>query len=174
MPYLISRQRQVKKMIKPNSHLSRLPLYLGMSFFVLTVLFSVLKISQKNSLSGSESRANQNLPELILSFLKPDTVSLNLISQTEVRALDIVLKYKPDILEIIPQSLEAGQSFVVSLEKNDSSSGIFSFSAISPEADIKSGTIALWKIRPIKSQVSTVLSLNERGTEIYTSEQSSL
>src|SRR3990167_7789058 len=157
MPYLISRQRQVKKMIKPNSHLSRLPLYLGMSFFVLTLLFSALKISQKNSLTGSESRANQNLPELILTFLKPDTVSLNLISQTEMRALDIVLKYEPEILEI-----------------TDSSSGIYSFSAISPESDIKSGTIALWKIRPLKSGVKTVLSLNEALSEIYTSEESSL
>jgi len=161
-------------MIKPNSHLSRLPLYLGMSFFVLTLLFSALKISQKNSLTGSESRANQNLPELILTFLKPDTVSLNLISQTEMRALDIVLKYEPEILEIIPQSLEAGQSFVISLEKTDSSSGIYSFSAISPESDIKSGTIALWKIRPLKSDVKTVLSLNEAHSAIYTSEESSL
>ncbi|KKS47969.1 MAG: hypothetical protein UV09_C0001G0001 [Candidatus Gottesmanbacteria bacterium GW2011_GWA2_42_18] len=91
-----------------------------------------------------------------------------------MRALDIVLKYEPEILEIIPQSLEAGQSFVISLEKTDSSSGIYSFSAISPESDIKSGTIALWKIRPLKSGVKTVLSLNEALSEIYTSEESSL
>src|SRR3989344_9244547 len=55
---------------------TRLPLYLGIGVFVLSVILSGTAISDRNYLSRIRSQAGQNTATIKLVYAKPDLVSV--------------------------------------------------------------------------------------------------
>lgn len=136
---------------------TRLPLYLGIGVFVLSVILTGTTISDRNYLSRIKSQAGQNTAAVSLVYSKPDLVSVVVNSPEIVEGVDVTLSFDPSSLEILTSTLFAGPSFTTT-GGEVSIDGEFTFSAVAYQSSaVKSGVVATFQIvSKIKSE--TILS----------------
>lgn len=127
-------------------HLSRLPLYLGLTVFILSVLVTSITLRQNKSLTSTNIRASQDGAQLSLIFTNPNIVSLSLISAKEVSGVDVTLKFDQNKVIVMPSSLSGGATFKTTGGKVDADQGIFNFSAIA-KTPSTNGIVATFNIR---------------------------
>lgn len=125
---------------------SKIPLYLGLSVLVISILFSVAKLGNKNSIADLKSKAATDGASLSLSFSSPDIVSVALTSDKEVAGVDAVITFNKDAITILPSTLAAGKSFVTSGGEVNEESSTFSFSALA-QAAVTSGIVATFHVQ---------------------------
>src|SRR3989338_3881401 len=112
---------------------ARLPLYLGIGVFVLSVILSGTTISDRNYLSRLSSKAGQNTANLSLVYSKPDLVSVVVNSPEIVEGADVTITFDPSSLEILPSALYPGPSFITT-GGEVSMDGKFTFSVIAHQS----------------------------------------
>ena len=134
---------------------SRIPLYLGLSIFIVAVLFSAIKVSQQGQLANLHSKAAIESVSLALHFTSPDQISLTVSSEKEVAGIDILLRYDPDQIEILPSSLVSATEFTTSGGIVDEATSTFAFSAVVNSDKVKSGIVATFKVKPKESQIKS-------------------
>lgn len=136
-------------------NISRLPLYLGLSVLVFTILVSSVKIGQKVNLTRQDSLASVSAADLSLQFATPDKVSVLINSPIDVAGIDIVLKYDKDKFTILPSTLSSGDQFMTTGGKLDKEKGTFSFSAIA-KSGIKNTIVATFSVRSLTPKINTI------------------
>lgn len=109
---------------------SKIPLYLGLSVLVISILFSAVRLGQNKSVADIKSRAGAPKASLSLQFSAPDAVSVSVISEKEIAGIDAVITFNKDNVVILPSTLTASSSFVTSGGEVDEEAGTFSFSAL--------------------------------------------
>lgn len=139
-------------------NISRLPLYLGLSVLVFTILVSSVKIGQKVNLTRQDSLASVSAADLSLQFTTPDKVSVLINSPIDVAGIDIALKYDKDKFTILPSTLSSGDQFMTTGGKLDKEKGTFSFSAIA-KSGIKNTIVATFSVRSLTPKINTSGSL---------------
>lgn len=127
---------------------SKMPLYLGLSVFVLSVLVSVITISDKNAVTNQTIKASVKSAKLSLVYNSPDLISVIVNSEKAIAGADVVLKYDREKIEIIPSSLVPGGDFSSTGGLIDENSGDFIFSVISSGDNVMSAVVATFKIKP--------------------------
>jgi hypothetical protein len=139
--------------------LNKLPLYLGLSIFVFSVLVSAVKVGERNSLTSQQTRASASKATLELKFSTPDIVSVVLTSGKKIAGVDAVIKFDKNKLKILPSTLHGGSSFITAGGVIEEQKGLFSFSALAKE-EVSSGIVANFNIAAsTKSSVDSELHL---------------
>ena len=143
---------------------SKLPLYLGIFVFVLSVIVSASTIGQRKSLTGQAIQATTAKANLSLIFTVPDLVGVVLKSDKEIAGVDIVIKYDKEKVMILPSTLTAGNSFITSGGTLEDEEGTFLFSALTKDIPVVSGVVATFNVQAKREndQVETELQF-ERG-----------
>jgi hypothetical protein len=152
--------------------LKRLPLYLGFFVFVISILFSAVRVGSSTTLNN-QTKANLEGANLQLLYSEPDTVSILLNSVKSVSGIDIVLNYDSQILEILPSTLQAGGPFTLSGGLIDEENGTFSFSSIAQE-DVASGIIANFQFKPkVEGEFESTMSfdIKDGASAVYSIDQ---
>ncbi|MCJ7740443.1 hypothetical protein MUP32_03960 [Candidatus Microgenomates bacterium] len=127
---------------------AKMPLYLGLSVFVISVLVSVVTVSNKNVVTNQLTQATVKSAKLSLVYNSPDLISVIVNSEKEIAGADVVLKFDREKIEIIPSSLIPGQDFSSTGGLIDENSGNFIFSVLSSGDSVMSGVMATFKIKP--------------------------
>lgn len=120
--------------------ISKLPLYLGVSIFIVTVMMTAITVGmQKGSF---ETRSNASVSDVSLSmhYASPGIVSVFLTSQKPVGGMDISIRYDPKRIIILPSTLTAGPLFTTTGGITDIKNGTFSFSTLA-KSEVKQGTL---------------------------------
>ncbi len=139
-------------------NISRLPLYLGLSVLVLSVLVTSVTVGQKRNLALQRSQATSSTANLNLQFTSPRTVSVLINSPVDVSGIDIVIKYDKDKFTILPSSLSSGDQLITTGGKLDKVNGTFTFSAIA-KGSVKNTIAASFTVRSLTPKVNTSGSL---------------
>lgn len=126
----------------------KLPLYLGLSVLVFSVIMSAIKIGSRGDFTSQRTKASSDMAILTLKFTQPDIVSLILTSEKEIKGIDAVLQYNKDQITILPSSLKAGANFVTTGGIADDKTGTFSFSGISTKPSVSTGIVASFTVSP--------------------------
>lgn len=147
--------------------LSKLPLYTGVTVFVLTILVSAVAVGQKTSLTTVGSRASVGQAALSMTFVSPNTLSFTVSSQKSIAGVDATIHYNPAEVFIIASSLHGGVAFATTGGDDNPSNGTFSFSAL-PSGEVTSGIVASLTIQPkIPGQpTSTTFSFDNSATKV--------
>lgn len=124
--------------------LTRLPLYLGLFVFLLAVLVSSVKLSEKRSVS-SRIQAIAKGASLSMQFTKPDLVSVLVNSAVDIEGIDVAVGYDKDVISIYPSTLRASDRFFTTGGNLDSDNGEFIFSAIA-KSQFRNGIVAQFNI----------------------------
>lgn len=130
---------------------AKLPLYLGLSVFVISVLISAIKIGNQQVFNSGKTRANITDASLVLKYTPPNLVSIIATSQSNISGADIVLKFDGDKIVILPSTLSGGPSFVTSGGNVDQKAGTFSFSAIVKKSFSTSEVVASFTVEPLEN-----------------------
>lgn len=137
----------------------RLPLYLGVSIFALSVILSGISISDKNYRSRTTSQAGQKTAVVSLIFSKPDLVSVAVNSPEAIAGVDVTITFDPTALEILPSTLMPGPYFTTTGGGIDKESE-FIFSALASETNANtSGIVATFQVKAKKDR-ETILSFD--------------
>lgn len=130
--------------------IAKLPLYLGIAVFVISVLFSAIKVGERGILTSQGVKATIPKASLSLNFSSPNMISVLLNAEKEVAGIDAVIKFESGKINILPSTLQAGNSFITSGGTVDRSQGTFSFSALA-KSPVSTGIVANFKIVPSKN-----------------------
>lgn len=139
--------------------ITRLPLYLGLGIFVVTVLLSAVKLGEKKSITATKSRAGSSISSLNMRFVAPDMINVSFVSEKPVSGIDAVMEYEKDKISILPSTLSSGQSFITTGGTVNEEAGTFSFSALSKEAGVKAGMVGTFKVARKDPAVTTATRL---------------
>lgn len=125
---------------------TKLPLYLGLGVFILSVIISGMKVGgeQLAYMTGKTS-ASTATASLTLRYSSPDLVSVSLDSQKDVAGVDAVLKYDKEAMSILPSTLAGGPQFITSGGVIDESKNTFSFNGLA-KSPVSTGIVATFKI----------------------------
>lgn len=141
----------------------KLPLYLGLSIFVISILISAVKIGERNSIADIGSRAAVNGPNLSMAVTSEKIVNVVISSPIAVSGMDIAIKYNTSDLRILPSTLKAGSNFSISGGIADNE-GNFSFSAIAKNKIRSEGIVASFETAKINRNISSALLEFAEGT----------
>lgn len=128
---------------------AKLPLYLGLGVFVLSVIVSAVKIGNQQVYNTDKSHANVAVANLSLKYSPPNLVSVIVTSQSNINGADIVLKFNSDKITVLPSTLSGGPSFITSGGEADQQTGTFSFSALARKSPVTSDVLASFSVKPI-------------------------
>lgn len=138
--------------------LTKIPLYLGLSMFVLAIVVSAIKLGERNSQNSLQSRASSTNSTLTLRYSAPDLVSITLSAAHDVAGVDAVIEFDKDKIIVMPSTLVGGPKFLTTGGLTDESLGTFSFSALAKEQNIQAGIVATFTIAPKNAEkIDTVL-----------------
>lgn len=126
----------------------KLPLYLGLSVLIISVLFSVVKLGEQVSISSNSVKATMAVANLKLSFISPDTISLTLTSDKPVAGIDAVISFDKNMVTVLPSTLKGSNVFTASGGVVDGNGGNLSFAAIANKPAVTTGIVAVFKISP--------------------------
>lgn len=126
--------------------LKRLPLYLGVFVFIVSVLVVSNRAAQNGTLTNTRSQASTHKAKLNLIFTSPDIVTMTLATDVSVSRADISLKYDPKTLDIIGSSVTGNASTDVSITKDDKTGGLVSFIIFPKNQDFTTGILSTFKI----------------------------
>jgi hypothetical protein len=93
---------------------AKLPLYLGLGVFVLSIIVSASTIGQRRNLADQNIQATSAKANLTMTFSAPNVVGITLKSDKEISGVDMVVKYDKEKITILPSTLTAGGSFITS------------------------------------------------------------
>lgn len=154
---------------KKTNFFVKLPLYLGISVFVLTVVVSSVTIGERGSVFTANLKAKNDLPKLSLIYTQPQSITLSLVGSQKIKGLDLVLKYEPGVIEILPSTLSGfSQNFLTGGE-TDPAAGTFTFSALSEPDDFQNNLIASFKINVSTGIYNPLqyISIDRAETKVY-------
>lgn len=140
-------------------NISKIPLYIGLSVLVLSILVTSVTIGQKRSLTQQKSQASSTTANLSLQFTSPGKVSVLVNSPVEVSGMDIVIKYDKNKFIILPSSLSSGDQLITTGGKLDKLNGTFTFSEIA-KGSIKNTIAASFTARSLTPKMNTSGSLS--------------
>lgn len=146
----------------------KLPFYAGLFVFVISVLFSAIKIGEKNFFVSQRAKAQVEGAILEMKFLPPNSVNVFLVSQKPVAGLDVVVKFEKDKVQILPSTLQGSSSFITSGGVVEEGNSSFSFSAL-PKGEGSAGLVASFAIRSVSDNFSPtklVFLTGERGSAV--------
>lgn len=129
------------------TRLNKLPLYVGLAVFMIAVIVSSIKLGEKTSLTYNKTRASVAGALLSLKFSQPDSISVTINSDQEIAGADLVIKFDKNKVNILPSTLNGGNTTAISGGLVDEAKGTFSFSIL-PKNPIKAGILASFKIVP--------------------------
>lgn len=130
--------------------MTKLPLYLGFSIFVISVLFSVVKLGEQVSISSNSVKATSTTATLTLSFIKPNKISLLLNAEKPVAGIDTVISFDKNKISVLPSTLKGSNVFTASGGVVDENEGSLSFAAIASKPIVTTGIVATFIINPKK------------------------
>jgi len=153
----------------------RLPLYLGLTVFVVSVILAGVTISDGSYRSRRQSRANRDRATLSLLYTTPDFVSVAVSSPIAVAGVDVTVHFDNFAIDILPTSLIAGPAFTTTggLVGED---GTFTFSALTNgNQAVTNGIVATFQIVARTKDVYTSLSFETMGdaTSVFSKETQS-
>jgi hypothetical protein len=125
---------------------SRIPMYTGLSVFVLAVVLSAVKVSENRSVTNLTSRASATQAVLTLNYTKPNIVSVLLTSNRDVAGLDVGLTFDPTRMTILPTTLTGGPGVVTTGGLLNEKEGTFAFSALPQGSSFTAGIVATFTI----------------------------
>lgn len=108
----------------------KLPLYLGLGIFILTVLVTGFKIGDNKSIASLLTRANKTGATLSMQSISSDSVSVLLTSAKEVSGLDVAIHIEPNGVKPLVSTLSPGDGFALSGGSYDDATQTFTFSAL--------------------------------------------
>lgn len=126
----------------------RLPLYMGLAVFVISVLFSVVKLGEQVSTSSNSVKATSATANLSLSFVSPNKISLMLTADKPVAGIDAVISFDKNKITVLPSTLKGSNVFTTSGGVVDNNEGNLSFAAIASKSGVNSGIVATFNISP--------------------------
>jgi hypothetical protein len=145
--------------------ITKLPLYLGLGIFVSVILFSAVKVGEKNNLTLIKSRATTSGAILKMIYTSPDMVSVSFSGDKLVSGVDVVIEYEKNKISILPSSLLSSPQFITSGGQVNEDTGIFTFSAMAKDAAIKTGVIGTFKVVPKNKYVRETTNLKFKTGE---------
>lgn len=147
----------------------KLPLYLGLAVFVLTVIVSSVTIGERGAVFNSNLQAKEELPKISLIFSKPSSLTLSVVGKQKIKGIDLVLKYDPKVVEILPSTLSGFSQNLTSGGEADPAAGIFSFSALSNLNNFQNNLIASFKINLLSEKLdpASFVSIDTVKTRVY-------
>jgi hypothetical protein len=128
--------------------ITRLPLYLGASVLVFSVLFSVVKLGEQVSISSNSVKATSATANLTLNFVSPDKISLMLTADKPVAGIDAVISFDKNKIMVLPSTLKGSNVFTASGGVVDKNEGNLSFAAIASKPEVTSGIVATFNVSP--------------------------
>ena len=129
-----------------NKVLIKIPIYLGLAVFVISILAASIKIGERSFVFNGRLKADQNEAVLSLEFSSPNIISIAVVSEQEVSGADLAVKYNSDNMEILPSTLSGRSGFITSGGDLDEENGEYFFSAVNNGSLNKSGIIASFRI----------------------------
>ncbi|MBI2616522.1 hypothetical protein HYW55_00110 [Candidatus Gottesmanbacteria bacterium] len=144
--------------------LARLPLYTGVSVFVLSILVTAVVVGQRGQLTNQQASATKGEASLSMIFVSPSTITVTLSTKRSVAGVDATIQYNPQEITIISSTLAGGPSYSTTGGIDNQENGTFSFSSI-PLEENGAGIIASFTVQPKVSgtPTTTVLSFIEGG-----------
>jgi hypothetical protein len=133
----------------------KLPLYIGLGVFVLSIFVSVSKVQDNRSIADLQSRASGTGTILSLNNSSPGVVNVFLNSPNDVGGIDVTLKYDKNKIEILSSSLKGGTDFKTTGDNVDTERGTFSFSAIPRINSVKNGIVASFEFSPKEGSINS-------------------
>lgn len=128
--------------------LSKFPLYLGLSVFLLSVLLSVAKVGGQRQIASLSTKAAEKKAALTLQAVD-EHVSVLLLSESPVNGVDVTLTFDPSLLAVSAETLRGGPGFLTTVG-DVSSIGTFSFSVVAQETALTSGILASFSVHQLK------------------------
>jgi hypothetical protein len=155
--------------------LRKVPLYLGLSVFVLTVLVSVVKVGENMSFSSQVIKATSSAATVSMTFSRPDLVGVSVSADKPFSGADIIINFDPSVLTILPSTLKGINNFTTSGGTLDSRAGTFSFAVIGSNASAKSAIVATFNVKFQNSinSTDTVMSFIEGSDKTLVLDQQS-
>ncbi len=98
---------------------TKLPLYLGISVLVISVLFSVVKLGEQVSISSSSVKATSATANLSLSFISPDKISLMLNADKPVAGIDAVISFDKNKIAVLMGDYLLSRGLMLAVDGND-------------------------------------------------------
>lgn len=143
--------------------LTKLPLYLGLFVFLLSVLVSSVKLSEKRTVS-SRIQATGKGVSLSMQFTKPDLITIFVNSAVDIEGIDVAIGYDEDVISIYPSTLQASDQFFTTGGNLDSDNGQFIFSAIA-KSQVSNGLVGQFHIgkKQNMTAVTTKLEFLDKG-----------
>lgn len=127
--------------------LTKFPLYLGLSVFVVSVLVSAVTIGERTRLGIIGSQAAKDGAILALRFTPEDTISVELISEKPVEGIDVTLQYNPSNIDILSSTLTGLGSYITTGGVLDETSGTFAFSVIAGDDAPTTAVVAIFHVK---------------------------
>lgn len=124
----------------------KLPLYLGLGIFILTVLVTGFKIGDNKSIASLLTRANKNGAVLSMQNISSSDVSILLTSVKEVSGLDVAIRIEPYGVKPLVSTLSPGPGFAISGGSYDDATSEFTFSALRKEDEPVGDVVASFSI----------------------------
>lgn len=137
---------------------AKLPLYLGLTVFVFTVLFSAARLSGGGSVINQQSKATVNGAVLTARYSPTGIISLTVNSNTPIAGVDAVFKYEKNKIGILPSSLAGSPEFTTTGGEVDEGQSTFSFTALANQgSSVSSGIVATFGVKATGLQSGAVL-----------------
>jgi len=128
----------------------KLPLYLGLSVMVVSVLVSAITLGEKRTVISTQSQAKIEGSDLSMIFTSPNFLTVVLTTNKDITGVDVVIKFDTDKIIILPSTLLSGTAYTTSGGIVDETSGTFSFSALRRENSSSSGPVATFNVSPLE------------------------
>lgn len=124
----------------------KLPLYLGLGVFILTVLMTGFKLGDNKSVASLLTRANVSGATLSMQSISSNTVSVLLTSTKEVSGLDVSIYIQPREVKALTSTLTPGPGYALSGGSYDENTQIFSFSALKKTGETSTDLVATFNL----------------------------
>jgi len=131
--------------------ITKLPLYIGLTVLIITVIAGAIKIGEGNSIVRPRTKAFQKEVQLEFDFSLPNIIFINFISDTDILGADISLKYISKKIDILPSTLQGMSGYITSGGEINTVKGTFDFSAVT-ENPVKTGIFALVRVSDLSGK----------------------
>src|SRR3989338_3652600 len=127
----------------------KVPLYAGLSIFILSVLTSTIIIGEQVFVTRKLVEAEEESERVALVYTPPNLVCAVFSSNSEVSSIGLTLGFDPDKFSIDPDTFYPGPEFSVEDSLTDSDYGIARFFLTPKTSGVRNAVIASFAVQPV-------------------------
>ena len=145
----------------------KLPLYVGLSVFIVSVLISTVVLGEQVFVGRKLVEAEEESSEIALVYTPPNLVGVVMTSNSEVYSIGFTLRFDPEKFFIDQSTFYPNPAFSLYYKIVDNEKGIARLRLTVKKKGVKSAVVASFAVQPVnyKGPFSSTISLLESSED---------